>query len=131
MSSFNSSSLPENIRKRMANRPPEIQTQAEADVIFDERSEKKLQQLILNYLKLNLVFVVRQRMDKKSNCQVGTPDFVFAWYGKPVALEVKVGDNKQTEEQRCVEISMRSNGWIYEVVRSLDEVRTILERIKE
>jgi hypothetical protein len=95
----------------------------------DVASEKKLQDLIENYLTLRDIFVGRQRMDKKSNMALGWPDFVFAYKGKPIALEVKVGSNKQTPEQLHAERLMIQNGWAYYVVRSLPEVKAILDAI--
>ena len=42
------------------------------------KSERDLQDLISEYLRMKNIVAVRSRMDKKTTVPVGTPDFVFA-----------------------------------------------------
>lgn len=100
---------------------PEI---AEAQEI---KSERELQNQIASYLSVRDIFFGRQRMDKRSNMTLGWPDFAMAYKGVPIALECKVGTGKQSEEQAKAQVRMEANGWRYFEVRSLAEVKIILD----
>jgi hypothetical protein len=95
------------------------------------KSEKELQRLIANWLTINEIYFVRQRMDKKSNLREGTPDFLVCFKGQFIALEVKVGGNHPTPEQERELQAVRDSGGKAFPVRSLDEVRTILKGTNE
>lgn len=127
--------LPENIRRLMPQEErttPETMTMDQANEIFDARTEAKLQVLIDSYFKLHGIVAFRQRMDKKSNMTIGTPDFLVAVIGKmgvrAIGIEVKVGNNKQSVDQLTMEQRMKASGaWEYYVVRSLEEVKEIFK----
>ena len=124
--------IPEHIRRLMS---PEDRgdlqspTMPEIQATVETAAEKVLQSQIMDYLRLHGVFAGRQRMDKKSTMALGWPDIVFAWHGVPIALEVKTANGKQTEEQRVAEAAMAKDGWRYYVVRSVAEVKAILEGV--
>jgi hypothetical protein len=127
MSSFDSKSLPDKFRRRMTNRPPEIQTQAEADAVFNARSHRKLQELVVNYLKLHGVrYIEAPAFGKKTRINKGAPDVRFVFKGVPFAFEFKVGGDKQSEAQRDVQQLMDADGWTYLVVSDLDQVKAVL-----
>lgn len=92
------------------------------------RSEKELQNMIANELLRRGIYFVRQRMDKKAGLKVGTPDFLICLNGRFIGLEVKVGAEHPTAEQQGELERIRQSGGLAFVVRSLDEVRTILEK---
>ena len=98
-------------------------TASECSKMAEAKSEKHLQQQIEAMLRRNGIYVVRQRMDRKSNVQIGTPDFLFAVNGTPAAWEVKMPKAPLREEQReaLAEMSNEANGWRTSVVRSYDE----------
>lgn len=90
------------------------------------RGERQLQDLIADYLRLRGICFYRARMDKPTTGRVGWPDFTFALNGQAWALEVKVGDAKPTEAQQATMMAMQTDGWMVRVVRSVDEVRAIV-----
>lgn len=102
-------------------------TYAEAQVKADVKSERELQNQIENWLRLNSIPAFRQRMDRKSNMPIGTPDFLVCWRGCFYAFEVKVGNNKPTKEQeQCLDAIRAAGGFAF-VVRSLMEVKMVIE----
>lgn len=130
--------LPENILKRMA---PEERAKMgrsgmlaqEAQDKFAANCEKQVHIQIQNWLRLKSIFCIHSRMDKKTHNALGTPDFVFAWNwgcdtrtATPMAIEVKVGANKMSDEQIIVQQQMLQNGWCYHVVHSLEMMLSIL-----
>lgn len=106
-------------------------TQDEALAKFEARNERQLQEQIANYLRLNGIFFIRSRMDKKSTTQCGTPDFCFCVprilecppYVRPTptAIEVKYGKGALSDEQIEVHAQMITNGWHVHVVHTFDE----------
>jgi hypothetical protein len=115
--------MPEEERQRLgkAGMLPE-ESLARAEV----KLEKELQRDIGNVLRLRDIFFGCQRMDRKSNIVEGYPDFWFVYRKKPIALEVKVGANKQTPKQVEAQRRMEADGWRYKVVRSIQEVMEVL-----
>ena len=116
--------MPEAERRRIgkAGMLPE-ERQAE----LETRTEKNLQNQIANYLRQHDIFFGCQRMDRRSNIVVGWPDFWFVFRGVPIALEAKVGNRKQEPAQLAAQIRMERDGWRYCVVRSVEEVKAILD----
>lgn len=89
--------------------------------------ESKLHTEILEYLKARGVrCVVHSRMDRPSTNQVGVPDLIFVYAGKPYALEAKAKGRKLTPEQVGWLAAMRLDGWTTGVVRSLEDVKTLI-----
>ncbi len=125
-------SLPENILKRMdpKDRAPlgkGFKTSAEAQATCDAQSEKQVQKQIENWFRLNGIPAFRQRMDRKSNMPIGTPDFLVCLRGGFWAFEVKVGNNIPTQEQNdCLNAIQNAGGYAW-IVNSLEEVKQIIE----
>lgn len=59
--------------------------------------------------------------------KTGCPDFIVCKDGKFIGLEVKTDEGEQSSEQKIAEASIMKCGGKYFVVRSVDEVRSILE----
>ncbi len=133
MATFRSNQLPDNILKRMP-RPDRPKgnaglTNSEAKAKHDGRLEKELQKQIANWLRLNGVFFVRSRMDKRTTVTPGTPDFVLAIEGNPVALEAKT-QSDLSEDQIKVRAQMLANGWAWAQVTTLAEAKSVVEHIR-
>ncbi len=90
------------------------------------KNEKELQNQIANYLRQHDIWFCRSGMHRKTSTPVGTPDFLFAYRGHPIALEVKMPGHYTTDEQRETLEKMKLNGWKIEVVHSVYEVQVIL-----
>jgi hypothetical protein len=121
------------------------QLQVEVDAKAEVKSERDLQRLIDQYLRLRGVVPIRSRMDRKTSNNVGTPDFLFAVRGRrwdggdqrvietvACAFEVKLPGKKLDPEQEKMRVAMTKppNGWHYHVVHSVEEVKAILDRIQ-
>lgn len=100
----------------------------EAQAAFVARSEKEVQEAICKLLTLRDIAFYRARMDKRTGGTIGWPDFTLALNGQAIALEVKHEKGTTSPEQVACIAKMRRNGWDVYVVRSLDEVRAILDR---
>jgi hypothetical protein len=100
----------------------------------DLKSEKRLQIEILNLLRLKGIEVLWHRTDKKTTCNVGWPDLLFAvehgLRSVPCAWEVKLPGEKLSEDQVKVMVHMMEppNAWSYQVVTSVEEALSILRR---
>ena len=106
--------------------PPAIQDKADA------KAEKELQRQITTYLREHRGLVVGvQRMDKPTTMPVGWPDMVFVFCGVPVALEVKTSFGRLSPEQIEMAQRMVHDGWRWQLVSSLEEVRKMLDEIEE
>lgn len=57
----------------------------------------------------------------------GVPDIICCYKGKFIALEVKTDDGKTTALQDATIKRIRKAGGIAEIVRSVDEVKRIIE----
>lgn len=104
-------------------------TKAEAGAAFIAKNEAQLQTLIQTMLQRNGVYVVRQRMDKKSNVKIGCPDMLFSVNGQPVAWEVKMPGKKPRPEQVDALECMARNGWLTAVVTSYDQALSIFKQL--
>ena len=60
----------------------------------------------------------------------GIPDIVVCYKGRFIALEVKVGKNKPTKLQAATIDKIRQAGGTASVVRSVDDVRQIIEGLE-
>lgn len=122
--------LPENILNKMS--PDDRKklgkagaTKAECDAKQLAKSEKEVHKQISQWLTLHDIYFCHSRMDRKTTNQRGQPDYMFAWkfdraaLARPVAIEVKVGSNKLSDEQKDVMMQMETNGWFYFLVDSL------------
>jgi len=122
--------LPENILRAMSPKDRAKlgkagRTNSECSEIQLAKRESEVQKEINNWLRLHDIFVFWSRTDKRTRGKKGTPDHAFAWRMEkgqppyPVAVEVKVGDNKSSDEQIKVAKQMIANGWAYLTVSSL------------
>ncbi len=135
MSALNSQCLPEHIRSKMSevDRRPlgkNARTMPEIEKAIDAKSEKKLQGMIGQYLRQRGIVFVCPPFGRKSALPEGWSDYTFAWHGHPIALEIKVGTNKQTDAQCKMQSQMELNGWNYKVITDLDQVRLLLNAIE-
>jgi hypothetical protein len=126
--------IPNHVRRLMPReeraKDHALLTSEEVQSNIDARSERELQALIENWFRIQdpPIPAFRQRMDKKSNMPIGTPDFLVCYRGVFYALEVKVGSNHPTPEQtRCLQ-SIEAQGGIAAVVRSLNDLHTIFRK---
>lgn len=61
----------------------------------------------------------------------GIPDIIVCYKGRFIAFEAKVSKNKETKLQEITIKKIQSAGGIAAVVRSVDDVKTILVDFKE
>lgn len=88
--------------------------------------EKQIQAAILTYLKtLPECWAVKTIQTNK----LGTPDILACINGKFIGLEVKTTKGKATEIQLYQMAEIVRCGGISAVVRSVDDVKAILERV--
>lgn len=97
----------------------------------NHENEKQLQEQIANWLRLHDTWFTRNRMDRKTTNSVGTPDFLCAIKGIPVAIECKMVGNPLSPEQEQVRLQMQANGWQYWTVYRLEEVINGIKLIQE
>ena len=60
----------------------------------------------------------------------GLPDIICCYCGRFVGLEVKTTDGKVTKLQEITLAKIQAAGGVSAVVRSVDEVKTIIEEIR-
>lgn len=97
----------------------------------DRKAEKILQKQIMGWLEIRGIFAGCQRMDKKSTLRRGWADIVCAVHGWPLALECKSATGKQTGDQIEAMNRLIRDGWIFRLVRSLEEVVSIVNFLAE
>lgn len=68
----------------------------------------------------------RQRVFR--GAPAGTADIVACWHGRYVAIECKVGRNKQTEAQFVHQQEIGGAGGLYILAYSVEDVAEILDR---
>jgi len=110
---FNSASLPDSFRKCIAKeeraKSPEFATSAELADKCAVKSEKAMHVQFENWCRVNDLFVIHSRTDRKTTIRVGLPDF-FVIKGtqqdgspfrtaKVCAVEFKFGTGKLRPEQ--------------------------------
>ena len=61
----------------------------------------------------------------------GFPDIILCYRGTFIGLEVKTETGKQSKEQKWNQRKIIDNGGHYFIVRSLDDVKEILEKLNE
>ena len=129
--------LPNNILKCMA--PEDRKPLGKAGLTSEEAllreafdRESKLQKLINNFLLLRGIHGVWASTHKKTTTKKGTPDFLFAFRGVPVALEVKMEGRHLEPEQEAMrqKLTDRTNGWRHYLVTSVEQVKRIIDLIE-
>jgi hypothetical protein len=95
------------------------------------QSEKQLQEAIVELLGYKGITPIRNRMDKPTSNNVGTPDLLFAICGQAVAWEIKLPKNKITQAQLHMHDRLGQNGWSLSIIHSLDEAMRELARLSD
>jgi len=95
------------------------------------KREKDLQNQIEALLRRENIVPIRQRMDRRSNLEVGVPDILFSHRGRSIAWEVKLPGQKPQPEQVAMHERMRANGWRIAVVRSYAEAVEIFKALED
>lgn len=107
----------------------------EATAKEDLRLERELQSQISQFLSLRSITFINPPFGKKSQLPVGFPDFSFVWSGmpgqhvRPICIEAKGPVTKVTKEQYAMHERLRSEGWEVYIVRSVAEVKSILDNL--
>ena len=108
--------------------------------------ESKIQSVIIDYLEIlerqGKIFFHRVNnippVNKKENGSIifrklprgvkrGFPDILVIRKGKCIGIEVKAPSGRQSEHQKAIEKQFKKNEAEYYVVRSVEEVKKILE----
>jgi len=89
--------------------------------------EKNIENQIKTYLKQKGAYVVKYF--GTTYTQAGTPDLLICYKGKFIALEVKNETNKTSSLQDIHLQQIKKAGGISAVVRSLEEVKLIIDTI--
>lgn len=90
--------------------------------------EGKIQASILRYLREHRIWHFRANAGVGPS---GLPDIIAIYKGYFIGLEVKTPTGRPTELQILMQNSIREAGGHSEIVRSVDEVESILRRIDE
>lgn len=101
------------------------------EVLSRKRPEKEIQKAICQYLSiLPRCYFVWHRMDQRTTCQVGTPDFVGFYWATPFVIEVKAKGQKLTFDQHVHIERAQEAGARALVAYSLDDVIKFIEGFK-
>jgi hypothetical protein len=106
-------------------------TRDEAQQRFKSGQENKLHALIQNYLSMKGIYFRHDRMDKRTTCRKGTPDFACCYNGYAIFLECKADGETLTEEQVREANRIRANGGKFCVVYSLSDAIRVLNTLEE
>ena len=118
-------------RRRIQNRPEEDIQVSIIDYLRQVKLEQRGRCAVWHVPneKGNLTryeMVVRQRLGVRA----GVADLILMLPdGRAAAVEVKASGNRQTEQQRDFEVTCRTFGWSYRVVRSLEAFEDELVRL--
>lgn len=133
---FDPDKLPESFKRCMAADPVTVRhaimdkmNTDSATAKREEICEREIQEQIRQYLRLRDIYVVHQPMNKRSQLEPGTPDFLFAFQSVPIAMEAKTLTGKLSEEQTSISDRLRANGWKFHVVHGVEDVKSILDKI--
>jgi hypothetical protein len=126
--------LPDNILRRMSTEDRKTLgkaglTASECRKIIMEKSEKDLQKIIAQWLRLRGLYYDMDAMHKKRAGTIGAPDFQFPYRGKFVAWEVKFGKNSLSLEQSSVRDSILKQGGEWRLIKSLEEAKNHLNEL--
>lgn len=128
-----SSELPNHILQKMSPKDRKdlgLLTSEEAIAKFEAKSERDLHKQISNFLSLRGIWFVHSRTDRPTTQSKGVPDYIFVASYIPVGMEVKFGKGKLTPEQTSTLNAMTSNGWRTYTVRSVPELKEILDGLE-
>lgn len=127
-------SIPDHVIKMMSKsdrKELKLITSDEAQAAYVAKSEKDLQTQISQFLRVNGIWFYNARMDKKTTARKGCPDYLLAWGYQPVAIEVKFGKGKLSEDQVKTHNEMLKNGWRVHTVNSLEQLKQILDALEQ
>jgi hypothetical protein len=97
-------------------------TNDEANAKAAEKSERVLQNQIVNYCNQNGWIALRSAFHKKTGRTPGEPDFnILLNAGVSLFVECKAYDARESEAQKKLHEKLRSLGHSVEIVRSLPE----------
>ena len=95
---------------------------------MSKKDETIIQDAIIKYLNDNRI--LHWRMSGASN-MAGFPDLMVCYKGRFVAFEIKTADGKATFQQHNVITEIIWNGGYAFIVRSVDDVKLMLQRVDE
>jgi len=96
---------------------------------YEDKAEKEFQGQCEN--ELNRRDVAFMHLLWSTRQSKGWPDLSFVYVGVPLAIELKVGKNKPTPDQRRVLAQMQRNGVEVYVLRTFDAFLEVLENVRE
>jgi hypothetical protein len=85
------------------------------------KNERQLQGWLVGVLRLRGIEPLWFRTDRRTAATIGWPDITFAFRGQAVAWEAKMPGEKPRAEQIAQHCLMIRDGWIVEVIHSVDE----------
>lgn len=104
-----------------------VKTSEEIAEKVDVENERELQRQCANMLRLRSIWFSQSRMDRPTTNRVGTPDFLFAIGGVPIAVECKTDTGKLSDDQEDTMLHMTRNGWRCVVIRSVQKMKMLLD----
>ncbi len=91
-------------RKRLGRAGRTIE---ESDAIGQRRAERELHEAFSQWLRLHGLLSRHDRMDRKTNCMVGWPDFDIPYAGISCLIEFKAEGGLLTEAQRACHLHLK------------------------
>lgn len=129
-----STPLPDRVKALM--RPEDRKAMGKAGMTTEEalakadlQAERDIQAGLAGLLAIREVTPLVMPFGKKSGCTPGWPDLTFAYLGIPCAWEVKTVKGTCQPEQIKMRVKLERDGWRYEVVRSIEQARGILNQL--
>jgi len=116
--------MPEEERRRLGKAGI---TQAEAEAKYAAGQERKLQDMIANYLTLKGFWFCHSRTDKRTTQRRGVPDFVICAYSLFLACEVKCTGQTLTQEQAREANKIRASGGAFVIAYSLQDLVSAIQ----
>lgn len=72
---------------------------------------------------------IQASMDKGKGLQKGRSDLVFYYSGKAYMIELKIDEGRQSKYQKEWEAKIKSSGFDYTIIRSLQEFKDYINGI--
>lgn len=92
---------------------------------------------VIKYFKLNGgiayrintmgVFDKAKGTFRTSGMKKGLPDVIGIYKGKFIGVEIKIGKDRQSEDQKDREQEIKSNGGLYYIAVEFDQIKPILD----
>ena len=92
------------------------------------KSETKLQDKAIEYLKKNKIYYINKYGDGRT--AKGAPDLLVCINGRFVAFELKVGSNDMQDDQKIHKIRIERSGGLHFAPYTLEEFIKIVEDIR-